>query len=101
MQSRLAERCRDKRPKTINSAPSAGLEREGHQKARGLSQEELADLAGLHRASVGVGERAETHTSIDNIEEALRLWTSGPEHCSCPQTPGATVVDWRETATPR
>lgn len=68
MQSKLAERFRDKRPKTINSAPSAGIER-GDQKARGLSQEGLADLAGLHRTFVGFVERAATHISSDNIEK--------------------------------
>ena len=37
--------------------------------ARGLSQEKLADLAGVHRTYVGSVERAERNISIDNIEQ--------------------------------
>jgi transcriptional regulator with XRE-family HTH domain len=36
---------------------------------RGLSQEQLADLAGLHRTYVGSIERSERNVSIDNIEQ--------------------------------
>jgi transcriptional regulator with XRE-family HTH domain len=34
----------------------------------GLSQEELAHLAGLHRTYVGSLERAERNVSIDNVD---------------------------------
>jgi transcriptional regulator with XRE-family HTH domain len=35
---------------------------------KGLSQEELADMAGLHRTYVGSIERSERNVSIDNME---------------------------------
>ena len=38
------------------------------RKALGISQEELADRAGLHRTYVGSIERRERNVSIDNIE---------------------------------
>jgi len=38
------------------------------RKELGISQEELADLAGLHRTYVGSIERGERNVSIDNIE---------------------------------
>ncbi|MBI3850228.1 MAG: helix-turn-helix transcriptional regulator [Verrucomicrobia bacterium] len=36
--------------------------------AKGLSQEDLAELANLHRTYVGSVERAERNVSIDNME---------------------------------
>lgn len=38
----------------------------------GISQEGLADEAGLHRTYVGAIERAERNVSVDNIEKIAR-----------------------------
>lgn len=38
------------------------------RKAQGISQEKLAELAGLHRTYVGSVERGERNIAIDNME---------------------------------
>jgi transcriptional regulator with XRE-family HTH domain len=44
------------------------------RKARGLSQEELAEAAGVHRTYIGMIERCEKNVTIYNIERiALAL----------------------------
>ena len=42
------------------------------RKERGLSQEELAEAAGVHRTYVGMIERAEKNVTIYNIERIAR-----------------------------
>ena len=46
---------------------------------QGISQEQLAELAGLHRTYVGSIERGERNVSIDNVErlaKALKVTTA-------------------------
>jgi transcriptional regulator with XRE-family HTH domain len=42
------------------------------RQVKGLSQEDLADRAGLHRTYVGSVERGERNISIDNIERLAK-----------------------------
>lgn len=39
------------------------------RKERGYSQEELADIAGLHRTYIGMIERAEKNITLENIKK--------------------------------
>lgn len=43
-----------------------------YRHARGLTQEELADKAKLHRTYMGMIERAERNLSVDNVEKIAR-----------------------------
>lgn len=40
-----------------------------YRKQKGISQEELAAICGLHRTYIGAVERAERNISIKNIEK--------------------------------
>lgn len=54
---------------------------------RGLSQEQLADLAGLHRTYVGSIERSERNVSIDNIEQLAMALGVDVSELLAPPTP--------------
>lgn len=46
-----------------------GINVRNFRKAKGLSQEELAFIAGLHRTYIGMIERAEKNITLLNIEK--------------------------------
>lgn len=46
-----------------------GLKVKQYRIARGLSQEKLAELAGVHRTYIGMIERAEKNITLCNIEK--------------------------------
>jgi transcriptional regulator with XRE-family HTH domain len=43
-----------------------------HRKARGLTQERLAELSGLHFTYIGSAERGERNVSIKSIDTLVR-----------------------------
>lgn len=51
----------------LSDAEAFGLAVRLHRKRKGLSQEDLADLAQLHRTYVGGVERGERNISLKNI----------------------------------
>jgi len=46
----------------------------------GLSQEELAAYAGVHRTYIGMIERAEKNITLSNIEKLAKALGRKPEH---------------------
>lgn len=46
---------------------------------RGISQEQLAELAGVHRTYIGMIERAEKNITLENIEKIARALKLKPE----------------------
>ncbi|MCL4497157.1 MAG: helix-turn-helix domain-containing protein [Deltaproteobacteria bacterium] len=56
--------------KTILEKFGEKVRKERHQ--RGLSQEELAARAGVHRTYIGMIERAEKNITLENIEKITK-----------------------------
>lgn len=49
-----------------------GKQVQGLRKAKNLSQEQLAELAGVHRTYIGMIERAEKNITLCNIERIAK-----------------------------
>lgn len=49
-----------------------GRKVQGLRKERNLSQEQLADMAGVHRTYIGMIERAEKNITLCNIERIAK-----------------------------
>lgn len=76
MATRAGERANDVRTARRRAF---GDEIRAQRKAQGLSQEQLADLAGMHRTYIGSVERGERNLSLDSIyalASALRIHVS-------------------------
>lgn len=58
----------DKQPILLHFGQSVQL----HRKALGLSQEQLADKAGVHRTYIGMIERAEKNITLCNMEKIAK-----------------------------
>ena len=63
-----------------------GISLRRNREALGLSQEDLAEAAGLHRTYIGSVERGERNVSIDNMERlAAAVGKEIPQLLSDPQ----------------
>ena len=51
------------------------------RKERNLSQEQLADLAGVHRTYIGMIERAEKNITLCNIERIAKALNMNIHYC--------------------
>ncbi|MER2511941.1 MAG: helix-turn-helix transcriptional regulator [Nitrosomonas ureae] len=75
-----------KKPSNISSRTRFGCVVRERRTSLGLSQEELAELADLHRTYIGQVERGERNISFDNMERlagavGMELWEMlKPEH---------------------
>jgi len=50
---------------------------------RGFSQEQLAELAGVHRTYIGMIERAEKNITLANIEKVAKALELSPHALLC------------------
>lgn len=57
------------RPKLLSARARFASNLREARRSRGLSQEALGDLAGLHMSYVGAVERGERNISLDNMEK--------------------------------
>lgn len=60
----------------LRATLAANLRR--HRESKGISQEELASLAGLHRTYVGAVERAERNITLSTLERLARALDVDP-----------------------
>jgi transcriptional regulator with XRE-family HTH domain len=65
------------RPMTLRRTVAQNVRR--LRKQRGLTQEELADLAGLNRNYVGMVEREEHSPTVDTLEALSRALRVEPD----------------------
>ena len=56
-----------------------GLRIKGLRIQKGLSQERLASIAGVHRTYIGMIERAEKNTTLSNLEKIVKALNSNFE----------------------
>jgi len=61
-----------KRPSNLRAREVFAANLHRHRQSLGLSQEQLADRAGVHRTYIGSVERGECNISIDNIEKIAK-----------------------------
>jgi transcriptional regulator with XRE-family HTH domain len=62
----IKDRTMTRKPPTLRQVFAANLRRA--RQSQCMSQEELADRAGLHRNSIGAMERGETNVPLDSLE---------------------------------